>query len=123
MLCSTFLLTFCADRKQPFLLFHHQDISILVYQFQHRMFKLTVILRLRHLHFHTWFQREVILSSNHIIYQNHTVGKQRLYLATTDSRHFPHQEIHQLSGLRHIIYSISGNAFRLWSAGIIFFTS
>ena len=26
-----------------FLLFHHQDISILVYQFQHRMFKLTVM--------------------------------------------------------------------------------
>ena len=99
------------------------SLLILLLTMEHRMFKLTIILHLGYLHFHTWFQCEIILGSNHIIYQNHAVGKQRLYLATTDSRHFPHQKIHQLSGLRHIIYSISGNTSRLWPAGITILTS
>ena len=76
MLGSSFLLVVSSDREQTFFLFYNNNIGIFVYQFQHLVLKFMVVLSLTDLYLHAWFQGKVILCSNHIVYQNNTVGKQ-----------------------------------------------
>ena len=110
MLCCTLLLMLSADRKQSFFLLYHDNISILIYQFQHRILEFTIVFGFAHLNFHAGFQFKIILCSNYIVYQYNPVSQHCFYFATTDSCHFLHQKIHQFSRFINIIYSILCNS-------------